>query len=241
MRNLLVIAILIIVSLSAQAADMTVDDIITNLQANQTKIHDLYAETTTTMTSNMTLPGQESKGPQKMVQTARTWTKGQDKSKIEQLTPTRQITITNGDQMAIIDPESGQKVVQDLKKLRTQTGGLAGGQMSLAKAKEAFTFTVSRNDTGYLVTGVPKKANQFFGKMEIAIDSDKWVPVRITMYDMRSKPISRSDLEYQEIAGAWVPLSNKSLTITPMGQMDIQMDYEKVKVNSGLKDELFKI
>lgn len=241
-KKMLVIAAVVLFAFSAQAADLTLDDLIAKIQANQSNIHDMYAETTTTITSNMVMPGQESKGPQKMIQKTKMWTKGQDKSKIEMLTPTRQITITNGDQMAIIDPESGQKVVQDLKKLQEKSGGLgSGGQMSLAKAKESFNFTVTKSDTDYLITGVPKKANPFFGRMEFSIDSGKWVPIRITMYDLKSKPISRSDIEYQEIAGAWVPVSNKSQAITPMGQMDIQMVYEKVKVNSGLKDDLFKI
>ena len=82
----------------AFAADPGLDDIIQNIQSNQSKVKDMYAETTTTITSSIAMPGSESKGPQKMVQKGKIWTKGESKSKIEMLSPTRQVTITNGDQ-----------------------------------------------------------------------------------------------------------------------------------------------
>ena len=82
----------------AFAADLGLDDIIQNIQSNQSKVKDMYAETTTTITSSIAMPGSESKGPQKMVQKGKIWTKGESKSKIEMLSPTRQVTITNGDQ-----------------------------------------------------------------------------------------------------------------------------------------------
>ena len=50
------------------AADLSLDDLINKIQSNQSKIHDMYAETETTIVSNMAIPGQENKGPQKMIQ-----------------------------------------------------------------------------------------------------------------------------------------------------------------------------
>ena len=47
---------------------LTLDDVINKIQSNQSKIHDMYAETETTIVSNMAIPGQENKGPQKMIQ-----------------------------------------------------------------------------------------------------------------------------------------------------------------------------
>lgn len=226
-------------------AELSLEDIINNLKANQAKIKDMYAETETTITSNMSMPGQENKGPQKMVQKAKMWTKGQDKSKIEMISPMKQTTIANGDQMAIISSDTGQKTVQDLKKLREKTGGLgSGSQMGLDKAKEFFDLSVKRLDTSaeaYVITGVPKKENKFLGRMEFYVDSNKWVPTKILMYDAKGKLMSQSVIEYEKIVGAFVPVKNVSNVTTPMGRMDIEMEYENVEVNRGINDKEFKI
>jgi len=248
-KKLFVTVAVVLFAFSATAADLTIDEIINNIQANQTKIHDMYAETTTTITSNMVMPGQESKGPQKMVQKSKTWTKGQDKSKIEMLSPTRQITITNGDQMAIINPETGQKMVQDLKKLREKSGGLgAGSQMSLDKAKDFFYLSVRKLDSStsggidtYIIAGVPKKENKFMGKMEFYVDSEKWLPAKIIMYDPKNRPMSQTEIEYQQISDVWVPITTTSSLTTPMGTMKMGMEYSNTKVNQGIKDSEFNI
>src|SRR3989339_1116604 len=95
----------VLVCVPVFSADLSLDNLITNLQGNQNKVRDMYTETVTTITSNMAMPGQQSKGSQKMVQKGKMWTKGQDKTKIEMLSPMKQVTITNGDQMATINLE----------------------------------------------------------------------------------------------------------------------------------------
>src|SRR3989338_11321714 len=232
-KKLFVAIVALFIASSAFAADLSIEAVIANMQVNQAKINDMYAETTTTITSNMAIPGQESKGPQKMVQKAKMWTKGQDKSKIEMLSPMKQITITNGDMMATINQETGQKAIQDLKKLREKSGGLgSGGQMSLDKAKEFFDLSVRKLDAStpgtldtHIITGIPKKENKFLGKMEFYVDSEKWVPVKILMYDTKGKPMSQSEIQYQEIsdlstedlskADVYVPVKNISNVTTP--------------------------
>lgn len=240
-----VLFLVIVCGSASLASDITLDDVINNLQANQAKIKDMYAETATTITSNMAMPGQEARGPQKMIQKAKMWTKGQDKSKIEMLSPMRQTTITNGDQMAIINPDNGQKVVQDLKKMREKSGMPgSSGQMSMEKAKEFFDLSVKQVDASvetFIITGVPKKANKFLGKMEFYVDGERWVPTKILMYDAKGKSISQSVLEYQEISDVWMPVRNISNITTPMGAMKVEMEFDKTKVNQGIKDSEFKI
>jgi outer membrane lipoprotein-sorting protein len=224
----------------ASAQDLTVEDVIQKLQANQSKIQDMYAETTTTIISNISVPGAKDKGPQEMTQKGRIWTKG-NKSKMEQLSPTKQITINDGKQMAVINPDTGQKYVQDLRKL--QGGGVpnqAGGT-DFEKAKEYFEFSVKRGGTGYIITGVPRKQNKFLGKMEFYVDSDKWVATRIMMYGAKDKLMSQSEIEYEEISGVWVPTKNVSSVNSPIGKMNIEMVYENVRVNKGMSDGEFKI
>ncbi|MFA5894005.1 MAG: outer membrane lipoprotein-sorting protein [Candidatus Margulisiibacteriota bacterium] len=264
-KKLLVIAAVVLFASSIQAVDLpaaaglTIDEIINKIQSNQSKIKDMYAETTTIITSNMVMPGQESKGPQKITQKSKMWTKGEDKSKIEMLSPTRQITITNGDQMAIIDPETGQKTVQDMSKIKGQMpGGKGQGSMNLDKAKEFFYFsarkitaaTAGGSDT-YIITGVPKQQNRFMGKMEFYVDSEKWLPTKIMMYDPKNKPMSQTEIEYSSVEDGsataaegsviFVQSKNKSVISSPMGKMEVGVEYGAVKINSGISDDEFTI
>jgi outer membrane lipoprotein-sorting protein len=224
------------------SADLSLDNLIANLQGNQSKVRDMYAETTTTITSNIKLPNSKDSSPQKMVQKGKMWTKGQDKTKIEMLSPTKQVTITNGDQMAMINSETGQKVIQDLKKLRGKSGmSDASQQMSLDKAKEFFNLSSAKKGNDYVITGVPKKDNKFIGKMEFYVDSQRWVPVKIMMYDSQGKLVSESNIEYKQFSNIWLPIKNQSKVTTPMGKMDVEMLFENVRVNQGLSDREFKI
>ena len=45
----------IVLTLAAGAADLTLDEVIAKMQGNQAKIKDMYAETTTKITSNIQL------------------------------------------------------------------------------------------------------------------------------------------------------------------------------------------
>jgi outer membrane lipoprotein-sorting protein len=155
----------------------------------------------------------------------------------------RQITITNGDKMVIIDSETGQKMVQDLKKMREKSGlgTVTGGQMGLDKAKEYFDLSLAQKGGDYVIAGVPKKENKFLGKMEFYVDGDKWVPIKIYMYDAKGKLMSQSTIEYQQVAGLYVPVKNISNISTPMGKMAVEMTFENIKVNEGIGDGEFKV
>ena len=244
------VSLLISLSSLALAGDLSLDDLVNKLQANQSKIHDMYAETTTQITSNFQSQTSKLSGPQTMVQKGRMWTKGKDKTKVEMISPMKQIIITNGDQMMMINPETGQKVIQDLKKLRESQGmAESSKQMNLEKAKEFFDLSVQKLDASkpgdldtYVITGVPKKENKFLGKMELYIDTARWVPVKIYMYDSKGKLMSRSEIEYQKgDGGIWAPSKNVSNITTPMGKMDVTMEFNNIKINKGISDNEFKI
>jgi outer membrane lipoprotein-sorting protein len=224
------------------AADLSLDELVAKIQANQAKIKDMYAETTTTITSTMAVPGQKEKGPQKMVQKGKMWTKGKDKSKVEMLSPMRQTTVTNGDKMMIINPETGQKIVQDLKKLREKSGMPdASKQMDLERAKEFFDLSATKKGEDYIIVGVPKKEIKILGKMEFYVDSEKWVPTKVLMYDSKGKLLSQSEIEYTKVSDVWVPAKNVSNVTTPMGTMKVEMEFTNIKVNQGISDKEFKI
>ena len=245
-KNFIIVPLLVIFSAAVFAADISLDSIIQNTRANQQKIHDLYAETTTKITSNLQMGASRGTGPQTMVQQGKMWSKGESKSKVEMLSPTHQTTITNGDKMAIINPETGQKMVQDLKKMREQ-GTVNSGQMSLEKLKEMFDLSVQstvdseQNKPIYIITGVPRKENKFLGKMVFYIDGAKWIATRVQMYDPKGKLLSQTDMEYQQIGGVYVPSKNFSNVTTPMGAMKVEMEYSNIKVNKGISDSEFKV
>lgn len=241
-RHLIFFCVLMAAVNMVLAADLSLDDLINRIQGNQKKIHDMYAETTTIITSSMAMPGSAGKGPQRMTQKGKMWTKGEDKSKLEMISPMKQVSITNGDKMAIINPESGQKIVQDLKKMR-EKAGMSGSsnQMSLDKAKEFFDLSTSKKGDDYVITGVPKKENKFLGKMEFYVDPDKWVPVKILMYDAKGKPMSQSVIEYQKISDIWIPVKNVSNVTTPAGTMKVEMEFANVKINRGISDREFAV
>lgn len=244
MRKMFFIMVaVIIMASSSQSADLSPDDLINKIQSNQSKLNDMYAETTTAITSNMAMPGQESKGPQKMVQTGKMWTKGEDKSKVEVLSPMKQITITNGNKIAIINSETGQKVIQDLKKIKGQGMGGMGdsGKMRWDKAKEFFDFSVTQKDDLYVITGIPKKENKLLGKMEIYVDNINWIPIKILIYDVKGKLMSQSEIEYKDISGVYVQVRSISNVTTPMGKMKVEMEFENIKINKGIKDSEFDI
>lgn len=246
-KRFIIVPLLVIFSAASFAAEVSLDTIIQNNRANQQKISDLYAETTTKITSNLQLGASKGTGPQTMIQQGKMWSKGESKSKVEMLSPNHQITITNGDKMAIINPETGQKMVQDMKKLKSGQGTVGSGQMSLEKLKEMFDLSVQETvDSGqnkpiYIITGVPRKENKFLGKMAFYIDGAKWIPTRVQMFDPKGKLISQTDMEYQQIGGAYVPSKNFSNVTTPMGAMKVEMEYSNIKVNKGISDKEFAI
>jgi len=231
------------------AAGLSLDDIINKIQSNQEKIKDMYAETNTTVVSSISIPGKsgtQNKGPQKMVQKGKMWSKGEDKTKVEIFSPNHQISITNGDKMAIINPDTGQEMIQDLKKLDEKTGlPSPSKKMGLAEAKKYFNLSVSQAgatpNSYYIIQGTPKNKNGLLGKMDFYIDPVKWVPVKVYMYDTKNNLISQSEMSYQNVAGIWVPQKNHSQIITPAGKMDVEINFSNIKVNSGINDREFKI
>jgi len=227
-------------SVASAKGDLSLQDIIQNIQSNQSQIKDLYAETTTTITSNMALPGAKDKGPQAMVQKGRMWTKGRDKSKIEIISPTRQTTITNGDKITIINPDSGQTFTQDLSKMREQAGIPKGGSMDLSKALDSFYMSIEQREDQYVLIGKPKQPNKFLGKMEFYIDVNRWLPVKILIYTPTDKIMNITEMDYKEISGIWITVETSSTAITPMGAIKTQMVLENIKINQGISDSEFK-
>lgn len=240
MKRTLLLILSLVLSISAVSADLSLDQVMEKIQQNQKQVRDLYAETVTTVSSDIKMPGGD--GPQVMTQKGKIWNKGEDKAKIEIISPTPQLTVRNGDKMMIVNQQTGQKIVQDLKKLR-QSQGIAdpSSGMSLEEAQKYFNLSLRQLGNDYIVVGVPKEKNAFLGKLEFYIDSDRWVPSKIMMYDGAGKKIGQTVMTYQKSDQAWVVNKSVSDVTTPAGKMRVELEMNNLQINKGISDREFRI
>ena len=222
--------LLLFVSSFSFASDLFLKDLVSNLKANQDKIKDMYCEMNTTIRQGTGSP---------MTQSAKMWTKGEDKSTMEMLTPVKQTVIRNGDKFVTIDTR-GQKTVNDIKDASMRNAS-RNSNIDIEKFKETFDLKVKATDDGYIIEGTPKEKTQFLGKMEIYVDGKNWVSTKILIYDSHDKVITQTQIDYKEISGVLVPV--KSLTESKMMGMNmtIEVKFEDVKVNQGIEGGVFKL
>ena len=232
---LLFFAFLFSTSLSSFSEDIKLEDLLTKLQANRSKIVDIYSEMTTTMTGS----GKMAMGASN-TQKARMWTKGEDKSKIEMLEPMKQTTIINGDKMIMIDGSTGQKIVKDLSADKSSGASYNQGKIDFEKMKSLFDLSL-RTEGNYYVVVCDAKQKSFLGKMEIYIDREKSLSSKILVYDKNNKLLNQTDIEYSEISNLFVPVKMISSVDSPMGKMKTEVNYSNIKVNQGIEDSVFKI
>lgn len=245
-KKIVLLAFILVSVLSASFAQEmpSAEAIIARIKSAQFAVKDLSADTKTIITSNITLPGTESKGPQTVTQIGHIWTKGQNLSKMEITSPAHQITITKGTLMTIISPVTGRKFTQDLSKIQGE--GIKGQGLNAANALDYFNLTVEKAGTEeYVISGVPREKNQFLGRMDFIIDIARNVPVRITMYNPQGALLSLSELEYMQFEIAtgevvYVPKKIKSTVTMSMGSVNSDMEYSNIIVNQGIKDSVFE-
>lgn len=231
--------VLLACCVSFAAMDPKIDGIIKSIRDNQGKIKDMSAKIITVIKS-------DAKEKRTMEQVGSLMTKGEDKSRMEMTAPVNQITITNKDKIAVINPQTGQKFVQDLKKLRKDAGQDAISSSPTDQTKILDYFNLSIEEKGfinksYVIIGVPKKKNQFMGEMKFYVDGGRNVPTKIEVYDAKDKLISVSDIEYKKIKDIWVISKNSSWITVPGGKMTVEMRFEDLKINEGIPDKVFEI
>ena len=237
MKRFFGILVCLVIGVCALALGPSVEDILAKIATNQSLVKDMRADVVTVIKSEM-------KGKMESEQRGRIWIKGEDKTKIEMIKPAAQITITSGDKMEIIDPSSGQKIIRDLKKLREKTGqpDLGQGSMDRKKMLDYFNLKVRTvSGKGYVIEGTPRKENKFLGKIDFTIDADRYLPVKIEIYNPAGNLVSTSNIEYQKIKNIWVITKSVSEVKLPGGKMKAEMRYENIKLNDGIADSVFKI
>ncbi len=220
----------------AQEEVPSVDTIIKRIKENGDKVKDMSADVETTITSSL----KESKP---IIQIGKIWTKSPDKSKVEIYSPIKQITITDGDIMTIISPDTGMKFTQDLSKSK-EKGALpqVSSHTDTTKIFEYFDLKLTQHGTKELIiSGTPKEKNEFLGKIDFFVDNEIYLPFRIVIYNPEGILISLSELNYKKFDDAWVPEKTTSIVSVPGGSMNIDMKLKNIKINKGISDEEFKV
>src|SRR3989339_1763709 len=239
MKKLLFVLTFLLGATCLLAADLSLDDLIKKLEASKSQVKDFYAETSTKMYSDIKFnqKGKASQSEQK----GKLWQKGKDKTKIELLTPKRLIMVRQGREVVTFDPVTGQKMRSSLDDDDKKQLGEPTGEFTLERAKKIFTLSVRKQGNDYIVTGIPKQQQGMVGKMEIYINSSRWLPDKIIIYDLQGKKFGESKMEYQQVNNIWVLKKTYSVNNTPIGKMEITMEYSNTKVNQGLDDKEFEV
>ncbi|MFH2033634.1 MAG: outer-membrane lipoprotein carrier protein LolA, partial [Candidatus Margulisiibacteriota bacterium] len=226
MRKVLVFSFAVLMVAGVASADLTVDEIIANIQSRQGVIEDMSADTVTKITSSI-------KGAPEMTQKGKILTKYPDKSRVEVFSPAHQVTITDGSKVTVIDKTTGQRYENEMAEGQMAN---SGGQADFEKAKEYFNFEAEQAADSYIITGTPRDDNKLIGKMEFYVNAETWQPKMVKVYTPAGQLISQSELFYTDFDGIPVMTKNISTVSMPQGQMRMEMSYENVKVNQGVDE-----
>jgi len=212
---------------------LSVEEIIEKIKENQEKIKDMSADVETKITSTL-------KDSKEIIQKGQILTKPPDKSRVEIFSPMRQITITNGDTMTIISPDTGMKFTQDLSKEKSAMSKLSSPS-DTTKIFDYFDLKLTDHGTKeYIISGSPKEENEFLGKIDFFVDRERIIPLRIVIYNPEGVLISLSELEYKKISDIWIPIKTASIVSVPGGSMNVDMEFKNIKINKGISDDKFK-
>ncbi|OGC05445.1 hypothetical protein A2230_07085 [candidate division WOR-1 bacterium RIFOXYA2_FULL_36_21] len=215
------------------AADLSIEAIASNLQANQSKIKDMYCEMNTTIKQGSGAP---------MMLIGKMWRKGEDKSRMEMIIPMEQTVIRNGNKSVTINSTSGRKTVNVINN-SAMRDLVSQSKFDIEFFKETFDLKVKAIDGDYIyiIEGTPKEKSEVLGKTEIYVDGKNWVSTKILIYDSHDKVMTQTQIEYQEISGAFVPVKSVTESKAMGMNMTIEVDFENVKVNQGISDGKFEI
>jgi len=240
MKKFIAFTLVLLLALPAFSA-VKVEDLVAKIRATQDKIQDMEADVATKMTSTM-------KDSKPVVQRAHLWVKGKGMAKMEMTYPQKQTTITDGTRMAVINPETGQKYVQDLKGQEKMAPGVGeGSPIDQTKVFDYFDLKVEEKKgffggvKEYIITGTPKEPNKFLGKMVFFIDGKDYIPQKIEIYNPKGTRISTTTLQYKQVSGVFAPEKNVSVVSLPGGEMKVEMEFMDIKVNKGIPDSVFNI
>lgn len=231
----LVLSVLLVLCASSvwAALDPAVEDLLAKIKSNQSQIKDMSADVLTVMKS----------GGKSMEQKGKIWIKGDTKSRMESSTPMNTVTVVNGDKRLLVNQDTGERLVQDMKKMREKSGEMDFGNSPTdqTKALEYFNLKLKKEGNDYVIEGTPKKANVMLGKVVFEVEGARYLPTKISIYNPKGALVSSSTIEYQKLKNIWVIKENKAMVKTPQGSMNLTMSFNNVRINEGISDSQFKV
>ena len=232
------IGLILITVTESHSFAISIPDLLQKIKENQAKIQTLQAEMTTTIQSS-------SKSIPPMKQTGKIIQKYPDKSRMEMTSPIKQTTITNGTKMKMIDGQSGKSFVQDLSKSQGPSAisnPSSGMGMDPTKALENFNLKiVTESDSAIVIESTPREKNPYLEKMRLTFSPATYLPTQIEVYGSKGKLLSTTTIVYDKVSDVYVPIQNKTSVSLPQGSMQVEVTYDKVKVNEKVADSLFGV
>ncbi len=260
MKKLIFITLLI-VSVLVYADE--VDDVIAALQNNIDKVQDMQCDVE--MSIDMGDMGTQrqtmkmwSKGRDKMRMEMNAPAVPMSPSTMSRGPSSGKMTmIMNGDKM-IMDTPEGKKTLSAGSSASPLSPGQAASpgmnlqqdfgeflkknKVSIVSGKKSFIKNLlSRGETPkeVVLEVIPEDKDPMIQKMEMTVDMERAVITKQKMFS--NYGTTKMDMEYENIKGAWV-IKRINMTIpTPIGKTGkMTIEYENLKVNQGIGDDMFE-
>jgi outer membrane lipoprotein-sorting protein len=102
-----------------------------------------------------------------------------------------------------------------------------------------YSYQVKADGGLLLLTGTPTEEGAVYGRIELWVDPENWLPVRRKLYDVDGKFLAEARfLQHTEVApGMWLPL--KVEVYDEEGKLVSEVSYLEVKVDVGVPESLF--
>ncbi len=224
----IIYALCLFFAFSLYSSGFTLDDVVKALERNSSHLKDMSCEVVV----------ETDLGNEVKVQRMRLWSKG-EKLRMEM----------DGGMCMVMD---GERVMMETSQGRSvMPMGFGDSKDALPSGVDVqgrFSEFLRENDARVLsckgnrvtIELVPREFNPFATRMEMVVDMDRGVVVEQCIYS--NYGTSRMEMEYRKVNGVWVISSVKSWVPVPGGKVvKTRIEYRNVKINQGLKDELFYI
>ncbi len=102
-----------------------------------------------------------------------------------------------------------------------------------------YSYQVEEDGGLLLFTGTPTEEGAAYGRIELWVDPESWLPVRRKLYDVDGNPLSEARfLQRTEVApGMWLPLVVE--VYDGEGELVGEVSYLEIEVDVGVPESLF--
>jgi outer membrane lipoprotein-sorting protein len=167
--------------------------------------------------------------------------KAPDKYRVELFFPKKQLIVVNGTSLIIIDPVSSKRIMQNLSRLSEKDTMALPFIPDIAAYFDLFNFSVQdQTGSSILLKGEPKDKKRNISKIDLYCDPKENVPTRIVSYNKKGSLVSLREIKYLNIKGVVVPVRSYSMAILPAGNIEADIEYKNIKINTNIPDSQFR-